>query len=181
MNKILIINGHPDAEPFCMALAGAYIRSALDKNAEVRAIDIRDLHFNPNLKIGYEKGSESEPDLFAAWEKVKWAEHLVWVHPVCQGGLPALTKGFIDRVFLPGFALRYRENSVWWNKLLKEKTAHILTAFHQPGLYYWLVFRRPCLNQLKQTTLQYCGIRPFGFTQAGTVSSRLRYKKQNLS
>lgn len=48
---------------------------------------------------------------------------MVWFHPVWWGGLPALTKGFIDRVFTPGFAFKYRENSVWWDKLLSGKTA----------------------------------------------------------
>ena len=37
------------------------------------------------------------------------------------GGLPAITKGFIDRLFLPGMAYKYRDNSILWDKLLKVK------------------------------------------------------------
>ena len=94
---------------------------------------IAGLKFNTNLQFGYKKRIELEPDLFEAWEKIKWANHLVWVHPVWWGGLPAITKGFIDRVFLPGFAFQYRENSVWWDKLLKGKTAHIIITLDQPS------------------------------------------------
>ena len=110
---------------------------------------ITDLIFNPNLQFGYQKRTELEPDLLDAWEKIKWADHLVWVHPVWWGGLPAITKGFIDRLFLPGFAFQYRENSVWWDKLLIGKTAHIITTLDQPSWYYWFAFGRPSVNQLK--------------------------------
>ena len=59
---------------------------------------------------------------------------------------PPVTKGFIDRLFLPGFAFQYRENSVWWDKLLKGKTAHIIITFDQPSWYYWFAFGRPSDN-----------------------------------
>ncbi len=131
--KILIINAHPNKDSFNFGIAAAYKKGALQTNAEVKEIVIRDLQFNPNLQYGYQKRIELESDLLDAWEKIKWADHLVWVHPVWWGGLPAITKGFIDRVFLPGFAFKYRENSVWWDKLLKGKTAHIITTLDQPG------------------------------------------------
>ncbi len=164
MKKILIINGHPNAESFCFGIADAYKRGALCVGAELKEITIRELTFNPNLSFGYWKRTELEPDLLEAWEKIKWADHLVWVHPVWWGGLPAITKGFIDRLFLPGFAFQYRKNSVWWDKLLTGKTAHIITTLDQPGWYYWLVFGRPSVNQLKKTVLGFCGIKPVKVT-----------------
>jgi len=125
---------------------------------------VRELNFNPNLAFGYQKRTELEPDLLEAWEKIKWADHLVWVHPVWWGGLPAITKGFIDRVFLPGFAFQYRDNSVWWDKLLKGKTAHIITTLDTPSWYYRFVYGRPSVNQLKKTVLGFCGIKPVKVT-----------------
>jgi putative NADPH-quinone reductase len=107
----------------------------------------------------------------AAWQKIKNADHLVWIHPVWWGGLPAITKGFIDRLFLPGMAFQYRENSVWWDKLLKGKTAHIITTLDQPGWYYRLFFGRPSVNQLKKSTLEFCGIKPVKVTYIGIVKT----------
>jgi putative NADPH-quinone reductase len=171
MNKILIINGHPNKDSFNFALAGAYKKGALEAGAEVKEIIIRELQFNPNLQSGYQKRTELEPDLIEAWEKIKWADHLVWVHPVWWGGLPAITKGFIDRVFLPGFAFQYRENSVWWDKLLKSKTAHIITTLDQPSWYYKLMFSQPSVNQLKKSTLEFCGVKPVKVTFFGPIKS----------
>ena len=99
MKKIIIINGHPNKEAFNFGIAEAYKNGAELSNAEIKEIIVSDLKFNPNLQFGYQKRIELEPDLLEAWEKIKWADHLVWVHPVWWGGLPAITKGFIDRLF----------------------------------------------------------------------------------
>jgi len=160
MKKILIINGHPNKDSFNFGIAEAYKKGAIQSGAKVDEIVISKLNFNPNLQFGYQKRMELEPHLQDAWKKILWADHLVWIHPVWWGGLPAITKGFIDRLFLPGLAFKYRENSVWWDKLLKGKTAHIITTLDQPGYYYRLFYGRPSVNQLKKSVLQFCGINP---------------------
>ncbi|MCD9616871.1 NAD(P)H-dependent oxidoreductase [Chryseobacterium gleum] len=169
MKKIAIINGHPHKDSFNFGVAEAYKLGAVASGAEVREIVIRDLDFNPNLQFGYRKRMELEPDLLKAWEIIQWADHLVWVHPVWWGGLPAIMKGFIDRLFLPGMAYKYRENSVWWDKLLKGKTAHILTTLDQPGWYYRLFFGRSSVNQLRKSILEYCGVKPVRVTYIGII------------
>lgn len=171
MKKILIINGHPNAESFNFGLAESYYKGAIASGTQVENITIAELKFNPNLQFGYQKRTELEPDLLESWEKIKRADHLVWVHPVWWGGLPAITKGFIDRLFLPGMTFQYRENSVWWDKLLKGKTAHIITTLDQPGWYYRLFFGRPSVNQLKKSTLEFCGVKPVKVTYIGIIKT----------
>lgn len=171
MKKTLIINGHPNKASFNFGLANAYKAGALKSGAIVEEIIIAELNFNPNLAFGYQKRIELEPDLITAWEKIKQADHLVWIHPVWWGGLPAITKGFIDRLFLPGMAFSYRENSVFWDKLLKGKSAHIITTLDQPGWYYWLMFGKPSVNQLKKSVLNFCGITPVKVTYIGIVKT----------
>lgn len=169
--KIVIINGHPNKESLNFGFAEAYKKGALESNAEVQEIKIFDLQFNPNLEFGYQKRTELEPDLLECWEKIKWADHLIWIHPIWWGGLPANMKGFIDRLFLPGFAFQYRENSMIWDRLLKGKTAHIITTLDQPSWYYRLVYGRPSVNQLKKSTLQFCGIAKVRVSYFGVVKN----------
>jgi len=169
--KVVIINGHPNMDAFNFGVAAAYKNGAEQADAEIKEINIAALTFNPNLQHGYQKRTELEPDLLAAWEIIQWADHMVWVHPVWWGGLPAITKGFIDRLFLPGMAFQYRENSVWWDKLLTGKTAHIITTLDQPGWYYWLVYGKPSVNQLKKSTLEFCGVKPVKVTYLGIIKS----------
>lgn len=169
MKKILIVNCHPNKESYNFGLADAYKQGALAAGAEVKEIVIAELNFNPNLQYGFQKRTELEPDLLASWEKIQWCEHMVWVHPVWWGGLPAIAKGFIDRLFLPGMAFKYRENSVWWDKLLTGKTAHIITTLDQPSIYYWLAFGRPSVNMLKKSVLEFCGVSPVKVTYIGPI------------
>jgi putative NADPH-quinone reductase len=42
-----------------------------------------DLEFNPNLEFGYRKRSELEADLVEAIAKIKRADHIVWIFPMC--------------------------------------------------------------------------------------------------
>ncbi|MGJ1385919.1 NAD(P)H-dependent oxidoreductase [Sphingobacterium spiritivorum] len=178
-NKILIINAHPNGNSFNAALAEAYKQGALESGAHVEEIIISELQFNPNLRYGYRQRMELEPDLQRAWQKILKADHIVWIHPVWWGGLPAISKGFIDRLFLPGMAFQYRPDSVFWDKLLKGRSAHIITTLDQPGWYYRLFFGRPSVNQLKRSVLQFCGISPVKVTYVGiikTSSDALRHK-----
>jgi putative NADPH-quinone reductase len=181
MPKILLINGHPDKESFNFAIAEAYKKGALSSGAEIQEIVIRDLDFNPNLQFGYRQRTELEPDLLDAQEKIRWADHLVWVYPVWWASVPAIMKGFIDRVFLPGFAFQKRENSVWWDKLLKGKSARIISTLDQPAWYYWLVYRQPSNNAMKKLTLEFCGISPVRVTTIGPIRlSKASYREKWL-
>lgn len=171
MKNILILNGHPNKNSLNFAFAEAYYRGAVDAGAKVSFIHIADLTFNPNLAFGYQHRMELEPDLVASLEKIKAADHLVWVHPVWWGGMPALMKGFIDRLFLPGIAFRYRENSVWWDKLFSGKTARIITTLDQPSWYCRMFFGRPSVNQFKKSVLQFCGISPVKITYISVVKT----------
>ena len=179
--KVLIINGHPDKESYCFALANAYKKGVLKSNSELKEIIIRDLKFNLNLEFGYRKRTELEPDLLDAQEKIKWANHIVWVYPVWWGSYPAILKGFIDRVFLPGFAFQKRENSVWWDKFLTQKSARIISTLDQPAWYYKWMNKQPSHTSIKKLTLNFVGIKKVKFTTVGSLRlSKDTYRKKWL-
>jgi NAD(P)H dehydrogenase (quinone) len=160
MKNILIINGHPDKQSFCFALAKSYKKGADAVGANCKLVNLIDLKFNPILAFGYRKISELEPDLVKVQEDILWANHLVFVYPNWWATMPALLKGFIDRTFLPGFAFKYRENSPFWDKLLKGKTARLLVTMDTPKWYYLFINRSAGHNAMKIGVLEFCGIKP---------------------
>jgi NAD(P)H dehydrogenase (quinone) len=83
--------------------------------------------------------------------------------------MPALLKGFIDKVFLPGFGFRYRKDSVWWDKLLTGKSARLIVTMDTPPWYFRWIYGRPGHNAMKKSTLQFCGIKPVKITSIGPV------------
>lgn len=180
--KILIINGHPDEESFNFGLSKAYCKAALAAGADVKIIEIRALSFNPNLQYGYRKRTELEPDLIEAQKSIMWAEHLVWIYPVWWGSVPAIMKGFIDRVFLPGFAFQKKENSVWWDKYLGGKTARLICTLDQPAWYYKWVYGSPSHKAMKKLTMQFVGVKKVKITTIGPLRlSKESYREKWLT
>lgn len=171
MKKILIINGHPNKESFNFALADAYKKGAQTGNASIEEINIRDLQFNPNLEFGYKKRTELEPDLLEAIDKIKNADHLVWVFPMWWYGYPAMMKGFIDRTFLPGITFDFKEGKALPEKLLKGKTARIIITADSPNWYNYFFMKSPAINQFKKGTLQFCGINSVKVTYLAVVKN----------
>jgi NAD(P)H dehydrogenase (quinone) len=181
-SKIVVITGHPDSQSFCSALSEAYIEGAISSNAEVRSIDLSNIQFDLNLKFGYRQRTELEKDLIEAQKLISWADHLVFVYPTWWGAMPAILKGFIDRVFLPGFAFKYRENSSLWDKLLRGKSAHLIVTMDTPPWYNRWIYKRAGHNVMKRNILQFCGITPVRVTEIGPVkpsSAELRGKWLN--
>ena len=169
MKKILIINGHPDKESFNFGLSEAYKNGAITSGADVREIVIRDLQFNPNLQYGYRQRTELEPDLLDAQEKLKWADHMVWIYPIWWGSVPAIMKGFLDRVLLPGYAFKKRENSVWWDQYFSGQSARLICTLDQPQWYYRWYYGRPSYHAIKKLTLNYIGVKKVKTTSFGPL------------
>ncbi len=162
--KILILNAHPDKNSFCAALSEQYLKGAKKVTAEVKLIHLIDLNFNLILKNRQNPEKDLEPDLLEIQKDIKNAEHLVFVYPTWWGTYPALLKGFIDRVFLSGFAYKSKENSLLWNKLLTGKTARIIVTMDTPKWYYYLFYGKPGHNSIKKNILEFCGIKPVKIT-----------------
>lgn len=132
--KVLIILGHPAQSSFCEALTRRYAEAVSARGHDTRFIAVASLRFDPIFHQGYGAIQPLEPDLLTCQELIRWADHLVWFYPTWWGTLPALLKGFIDRVFLPGFAFRFRENSPLWDKLLTGRTAQLFVTMDSPGI-----------------------------------------------
>ncbi|MBY0085576.1 NAD(P)H-dependent oxidoreductase [Brevibacillus sp. M2.1A] len=176
--NILVIIGHPDPESYCSALAHAYMKGATGKAAQIRTIDLSQIAFDPNLKYGYRKRTELEDDLKEAQELIRWADHLVIVYPTWWGTMPAILKGFFDRVLLPGFAYKYREGSPLWDKLLTGKTAHLIVTMDTPSWYNRLIYWQAGHLVMKRNILKFCGIKPVKVTEISGVNASAEEKRK---
>ena len=158
--RVAVIVGHPAADSWCGALADSYAAAARAGGHEVRMVHLAQLDFDPSLHEGYRQIQALEPDLLAAQATVAWAEHLVIAYPIWWGSVPALLKGFLDRILLPGFAFKYRPGKAFPEQLLRGRSAQLLVSMDTPPWYFRWVYRMPGIVQLKKTTLEFCGIAP---------------------
>jgi NAD(P)H dehydrogenase (quinone) len=176
--RILVILGHPDSQSYCESLATSYVNAARYAGHEVRYYKLGDVVFSPVLNQGYKSRQPLEIGLKEIQDAITWANHLVFVYPTWWGGMPALLKGFFDRVLLPGFAFKYRSDSPFWDRLLAGRSATVITTMDTPAWYYWLVFRRPGHHQIRRTILEFCGVRPVKITSFGPMRDATEAKRE---
>jgi len=169
--KILIVLAHPQVKSYCGALAQAYADGARSAGAEVRQVNLAELQFKPFGAGSPEKPQELEPALKQAQADIQWAEHLVFSYPILWGTIPALLKGFIERVFTPGFAVNFRNDSPLWDKLLQGRSAHLIVTLNTPPLLYRVLFRRAGHITMKRSILEFCGISPVRITDVGPMKN----------
>ena len=159
--KIFLLLGHPDKSGVCGELADAYESAARGAGHDVQRLNIGEMQFDPILHNGYRTIQELEPDLKQFQEFVKWADHVVIIHPIWWVGMPALLKGIFDRAWLPGSAFRYikmknGKNTIFWHRLYRGRTARLIVTSGTPP---WLVRLLPgnVNAQLKWGILWYAG------------------------
>jgi 1,4-dihydroxy-2-naphthoate octaprenyltransferase len=168
--NILIILGHPRADSFCGALARSYGEVAEARGLEVHTLVLAHLVFDPNVRDTSVREQVLEPDLEAARQAVAAADHLVFVYPIWWGMMPALLKGFLDRILLPGFAFTERTGEQGYTGLLKGKSAQVLTTMDTPPAIVKLVLGSPGHRAFATATLKFCGIDPVRIRMYGPVN-----------
>lgn len=158
--KIFVLDANPRAGSFCAALAENYVQGAKSTGHEVRVTHLRQLRFDLNLAGGYVEITELEPELLQQQEYLRWCEHFVLVTPLWWMGLPALLKGYFDRVFLPGFAFKYRRDNPFWDRLLAGRSARVIYTQDSPQLFAKIA-RRDCFwHMIHGGVLGFCGFKP---------------------
>lgn len=172
--KILIINGHPDAESFSATMFQAILQN-LDRNKhEIETLELGKMAFDPVLRYGYRQRMEEDAEILRSQELVRWADHFIFNYPIWWSGMPSLMKGWIDRVFTPGVAYSSNTNGNFiWNfitgqqfkKLLKGKTADIFATSQGPTWWYKVfsglisVPDSYGVAALKSAVLNHCGVK----------------------
>lgn len=187
MKRITVVIGNPRSGSFSHSLAESYLNSAREGGAEVKVIDLAASNF-PLMSLDSHKAENEQPDsqlaisgdLQLMIDALKWADHLVFVHPVWWGTYPAVFKDFIDSAFLPGVAFKYRSDGSGWDKLFKGKTARIIYTMDAPSWFNRFWYRRPAENSLRYAILWYCGVKTIGahnFTpvRKSTVEQRQKW------
>lgn len=170
MVRILLLLGHPRADSFCAELAKEYGKTARENGAEVREISVGQMDFSPELIEQTPRAQPLEPDLERARELFDWADHIVVIHPVWWGMMPARLKGFFDRLLLPGWAFAEKRPGKEWTPLLRGKTAELILTMDTPVSVHRWVLRAPVERAMKLATLGFCGIKTIRVTRFSGVT-----------
>ena len=171
MTKIAIVVGNPQTASYCEALGGAYLRGAESGGHQAELFVLGRMHFDAILREGYRREQALEPDLVAARQALQASNHVVFVFPLWCGDMPALLKGFIERV-LQGdlLAIQQSGGKASW-KIFKGKSARIIMTMGMPGLIYRWYYGAHALKLLKRNILHFTGIRPVRSAVYGMIEA----------
>jgi NAD(P)H dehydrogenase (quinone) len=171
MAKILIVVGHPHADSYCEALGKAYLRGAESGGHQAQLFVLARMKFDAILREGYRREQQLEPDLVAARQVLLASDHIVFVFPLWCGDMPAIMKGFIERVLQRDLlAIQAAGGKADW-KILKGKSARVIMTMGMPGWFYRWYFGAHALKLLKRNILHFTGVRPVRSTVYGMIEA----------
>ena len=112
--RVLVVAAHPVETSFVAAL---HARAVAVLRAAGHAVDDCDLYadgFDPVLsrdeRLAYHDPAADRSRIGGYVDRLRAAEALLFVHPVWNFGMPALLKGFLDRVFVPGVGFEVHDD-----------------------------------------------------------------------
>lgn len=120
--KILIVHAHPEPKSFCSAMKDTAVETFQSLGHEVQVSDLHQMNWNPvasgddfevrsnpdylvyalEQRESY-KSEKISPDIQSEIDKLKWCDVLIFNFPMYWFSVPAILKGWIDRVFVSGF------------------------------------------------------------------------------
>jgi len=141
--RVLLIYCHPLAGSFCAVLRETATEALRSAGHEVEVRDLYAERFNPVLTAEergsyYDQGADRH-DVAGHIASLRRAEALVLVYPTWWFGMPAMLKGWIDRVWLPGVAFHLGGPGVLQPLLTNIRRISIVTTYGSPRWLLWLV------------------------------------------
>lgn len=145
----LIVFAHPHAESFNHAILNAAVEALQSNGHEVSVRDLNQLRFNPVLTTedtAALREGNIPADIKTEQEFLAKADVVTFIYPIWWTGLPAILKGYVDRVFSYGFAYQYNaEGGI--DKLLAGKKGLLVNTYGTPGEIYESIGMNASLKQ----------------------------------
>ena len=161
--SILIIYAHPEKEGFCSYILENIKKILINKKIDFEILDLYKISYDPILKkdelytSGNKKISKTNKII---QDKIKKSEKIIFIYPVWWGSMPGILKGFLDRIFTPGFGFSFSKSKNFKfipKKNLRGKKALVFMTAGSPRIVYFLTANPP-KRMIKTFTLGLCGI-----------------------
>src|SRR5665213_321319 len=145
--RVLVLFAHPLADSFAAALHKAVVAALRDAGHEVDDCDLYAIGFDPVMTAAERRAQNSpNPDFSAVEnhvERLRAADAVVLCFPVWWYGMPAILKGYFDRVWINGVAFHLHTGGKIEPGLHRIKKLGVVTTYGSPWWLIKLVLRDP--------------------------------------
>lgn len=176
--NVLIIYSHPNETSYNASILQT-VQKHLAPEHRVKIVDLYKENFDPVLRFDERhkrRDLQHNEDMKPYRDLLSWADQLIFIFPTWWSGMPAILKGFIDRVFVAGFAY---QNGPRGPVGQLDGKAWIITTHNTPKIF--LTFSQDYAKVLKSQILKPCGIKPVKVTQVTRVEYMSdRQRKEEL-
>ncbi|MGD0505325.1 MAG: NAD(P)H-dependent oxidoreductase [Steroidobacteraceae bacterium] len=132
--KHILVAAHPVADSFTMGLVHAYATELEQLGHSQQTYDLYRIGFNPVLAahelVAVSHDHPASADVAQAQDDIRAADALTVFYPLWWLSMPAMMKGYIDRVFARGFA--YESHNGIVRGLLSGKKSVLITVSGAP-------------------------------------------------
>ncbi|MBF4486725.1 NAD(P)H-dependent oxidoreductase [Flavobacterium sp. CSZ] len=158
--KNLIVYAHPNSGSLNHFFKQTVLESLQESGEAIALRDLNEINFNPVLSLddmnGQRMGKVAD-DVKTEQDFITWADRIVFIYPIWWTGMPAIMKGYIDRVFSYGFAYRYEKGVQ--KGLLRGKKTIIINSHGKSNEEYQAMGMDKALALTSDTGIfTYCGL-----------------------
>lgn len=116
MTRVLVLYAHPCPESFNAAVHKVVLDTLTKRGWQIDNCDLNAEQFDPVLTEAERRGYHDEPQniipVKTYVERLQAADTLVMIYPIWNFGYPAILKGFLDRVFVPGVSFKLEKGGI---------------------------------------------------------------------
>jgi NAD(P)H dehydrogenase (quinone) len=139
--RVLVVYCHPVAESFAAAAHRTVLEALAEAGHEVTDVDLYAEHFDPVMsrqeRLDYLNTERNERLVKRYDDQLVGTEALVLIYPAWWYGMPAMLKGYFDRVWLPGVAFDVTpDGTVKTDRLKALRRILVVTTYGGP---WWMV------------------------------------------
>jgi len=163
----LVVYAHPNPNSFNHAILETVVATLQEKGHEVFVRDLYSIGLDPVLT--FDGKGEVSSEVKAEQDYIRKADVITFIYPIWWTGMPAILKGYVDRVYTYGFAYQYNGEG-GLDKLLTGKKGLIINTHGTPKDIYDSIGMTEALKKTSTTgVFEFCGIESVGHLTFGSV------------
>lgn len=190
--RVLVVFNHPYEGSYCNAILNSVTRSLSQSGHDVDLIHLDNEEFDPVIRAQElkafalaRKAPQEAQQLLSGQvmqykERLEEAEHIVFIFPIWWELMPAMTKGFIDKLIFPSIAYNYKgESSSMYCTLSKLTGVTMITTMNTPSLIYRFLFGNAIKKAMLMGTFWKIGVKKRNWINFASVKSVSQEKRKS--